>query len=191
MLSLFRGSVCLPGLCEKSIWSSAEGAGLGPVIHSPPPFFGDYTSVPLATETRQSSLGPGGFLSPVREGLDLPLRCRVKKGRSLGGGGALLSGDTWPSRLPTCTPLATCQSPHTPPKPQKSRRLHVGGAQRKPAEGALLSVRREKPVVPIEECLGESESRRKLGGDDPENQCPGIARNLGAALTSRSIRVIV
>ena len=88
MLSLFRGSVCLPGLCEKSIWSSAEGAGLGPVIHSPPPFFGDYTSVPLATETRQSSLGPGGFLSPVREGLDLPLRCRVKKGRSWGGGGA-------------------------------------------------------------------------------------------------------
>ena len=46
-------------------------------------------------------------------------------------------------------------------------------------------------MVPIEECLGESESRRKLGGDDPENQCPGIARNLGAALTSRSIRVIV
>ena len=82
-------------------------------------------------------------------------------------------------------------SPRPPPKPQKSRRLDVGGAQRKPAEGALLGVRREKPAVPIEECLAEPESRRKLGGDDPGNHCPRIARNLGAALTSRSIKVIV
>ena len=137
MLSFFRGSVCLPGLCEMSIWSSAEEAGLSPVIHSPPLFFGDYTSVPLATKTRQSSLGPGGFLSPVGEGLDLPLGCRVNKGGSRWG---LLSGDTWPSRLPTCTPLATCQSPHVHlPNPRRVGGLMLVGLRGNQQKG-LCSV---------------------------------------------------
>ena len=172
-----------------------EGAGLGPVIHSPSPFFGDYTSVPLATEAGQSSLGPGGFLSPVGEGLDLHLLCRGNKGGS-GGGGSAVWGQVaqQTSNLHSAGHMSAQWEPHVtptpPPKPQKSRRLHVG-AQRKPAEGALLRVSREKPGVPTEACLAELESRRKLGGGDPENRCPRIARNLGAAVTSRSIRVIV
>lgn len=117
MLSLFRGSVCLPGLCEKSVWSSAEGAGLGPVIHSPPALFGDYTSVPLATETRQSSLGPGGFLSPVRERLNLPLRCRVNKGRS---GGPAVWEHVAQQTSNLHSPGHMSVSPHTSQTPEES-----------------------------------------------------------------------
>lgn len=141
--------------CVRCQSGAPPEAGLSPVIHSPPLFFGSAASA--GHRTRQSSLGPGGFFFlQSGRGLDLPLGCRVNKGGSGVGPAVWRHVAQQTSNLHAAGHMSVFHV-HLPAR--RVGGLMLVGLRRKPAEGLCSVSEEEKPAS----------SHRGM----PQNRSPG------------------